>query len=238
MLGYSLIIVCGLIMTLEALTGFVVAAHPQIRSRSSLGFKLAFIAFAVVGIFALAWAGLRAKQTYWQRPGVVDIELSANQADVQLQRVATLLGVDPHQSDAVMGDNIVKRLSNHQWHLTTTQTKAFEQALDQVPEKERFRIVVRSIPSSASSVAFSDDIIAILRDHQWTVENRRDFGIKQSLNGIVIAVPSTVRAEDQMPTDAKILIVMLEKAGITPYGGVIKDLRPGEFQLVIGNEPK
>ena len=237
MLGYGLIIGCGVAILLQAIAGLVVTAYTQIAAPYRSVARLAFICFAVIGLCLLGWGSLRAWELRYDQPGVVDIELSADQAQVQLQRIASLLGVSTKQPTPAIADAIIDRLPARVWRMQAVQREAFGLALDQIPARERFTVVVRSIPSNDNSIAFSEDILATLRQHGWQAESARDFGINAALPGLVIAVSPSVRTNEQVPANAKKMIVMLQKAGFAPYGAPQPGLADGQFELVIGNGP-
>ena len=222
---------------LQALTGLLVTAQPQ-RLRAPQTARFTFLCFAAVGLLTLGWASLRAWDFHYDRPGVVNIELSSDQSQVQLERIASLLGVSTRQPTPAMADAIVDRLPSHVWRMPVVQREAFGLALDQVPASKRFSVVVRSIPSSANSVAFSDDILAVMRRHGWQAQSIRDLDVNAKLTGIAVAVSPMVKSNAQVPLNAKRLIVMLQKAGISPYGAPQPGLTPPQFELVIGSGPQ
>jgi hypothetical protein len=101
-----------------------------------------------------------------------------------MQRNASLLGVSTRQPAPAVADAIVERLPARVWRMQTIQREAFGLVLDQVPARERFKVVVRSIPSNDNSIAFSEDVLATLRQHGWQAESARDFGINAGLTGL------------------------------------------------------
>lgn len=221
---------------LQAFTGLAVTAQPQ--RRVSYPARFTFLCFAAVGLLTLGWASLRAWDSRYDRPGVVDIELSADQSQVQLERIASLLGVSTRQPTPAMADAIVDRLPSHVWRMPVVQREAFGLALDQVPARDRFAVVVRSIPSSANSIAFSDDMLAVLRRHGWQAQSQRDLGVNARLTGVAVGVSPSVKSNDAVPLNARRLIVMLQKAGLSPYGAPQPGLAPRQFELVIGSGPQ
>lgn len=223
---------------LQAFTGLAVTAHAHAHAIHRHRARLAFSCFAAIGLLTLGWASLRAWESRYDRPGVVEIELSAEQSQVQLERIASLLGVSTRQATPAMADAIVDRLPSHVWRMPVVQREAFGLALDQIPAGERFAVVVRSIPSSANSIAYSDDMLAVLRRHGWQAQSIRDLEVNAKLTGIAVAVSPGVKSNDQVPLDAKKLIVMLQKAGLSPYGAPQPGLTPRQFELVIGSGPQ
>jgi hypothetical protein len=237
MLGYGLIIACGFVITFQAVAGWLVTARqPAFQARMLL--RISIIGLAALGLAAMLWGGWRTWNSHQELNGLADVEISGSDAEAQLQRIAFALGVDTKKSTTATGDEILRRLPTRVWHMRQVEQDAFGQALDEIPVGQRFPVVVRSIPSNQNSIAFSDDILTVLKAHGWTGKSLRDFGINNTLTGLLIAVPPDTRTEAEVPHNAKILIVMLEKAGLTPNGAPLAELSSGQFELVVGRGPK
>lgn len=238
MSGYTLMLSCGLVIFLQAAIGLRVTNN--LETRPPIYRRLTRLAFALaggMGLVLMVWGGRQIVDTRFDLPGVADIQLSADDAKPHLERIASVLGVNIDQSLPKLADSIVARLPSPIWRMRTVQREALGQALDEIPPKDRFRVVVRSIPSNENSIAFSEDIVAVLRKRKWDAVSKRDFGINASLSGILIAVSPTVKSNDELPLNARKLIVMLQKAGLSPNGAPLPDLKSGEFELVIGGGP-
>lgn len=152
--GYSLVIGCGLAIMLVALAGLLVTAFLRAGGNSRSVALLGFLGFAILGLLNLGWGAMRAWQLRYDQPGVVDIELTADEAQVQLQRIASLLGVSTMQPTPAIADAIIDRLPARVWRMQAVQREAFGLALDQFSARDRFKVVVRSIPSNDNSIAF------------------------------------------------------------------------------------
>lgn len=238
MSDYSLVLACALLIFAQATIGLRATENfPGLAIHRRL-IRLAFVISGGVGIGLLIWGGKYAVEQRYAATAVVKTNIAAEQGDVQLKRIALALGVDGSQPLPKIADAIIKRLPPPVWRIQPVQRKALGQALDEVAVADRFPIAVRSIPSDANSVAFSDDIIEVLRAHGWAVTSRREFGINTTLEGVLIAVSPTVKSNDEVPGNAKRLILLLQKAGLSPYGAPLGELKPGQFELVIGNGPQ
>ena len=237
MSGYTLMLSCGLVIFLQAAIGLRVTNHLETRPIYRRLTRLAFALAGGMGLVLMVWGGRQTIDTRFDLPGVADIQLTADDAKPHLERIASALGVDTNQPLSRMADAIVARLPTPVWHMHAVQREALGQALDEIAMKDRFQVVVRSIPSNNNSIAFSDDVIAVLRERGWDVVSKRDFGINAGLSGILIAVSPSVKSNDEVPLNAKRLIVMMQKAGFSPYGAPRPGLKSDQFELVIGTGP-
>lgn len=233
--GYDLVITCGVVIVLLAVIGLRTTADTASLGIGRRGARLTFVCFALASLLMLAWTGMEIANARPDQPGVAS---KPDEARGQLQRIASRLGVSTNQTTPAMANAIVQRLPAPTWHLSAVQRQAFGLALDEVPKAERFEVVVRSIPSNENSIAFAEDVLSVLRQHGWTAQSRREFGINTSLPGILIAVSPSVRSNDEVPPNARKMIVLLQKAGLKPYGAPQPGLTVTQFQLVIGNGPQ
>lgn len=144
MLGYYLVAACGLALVLVALAGLTATLVPRMAHGPRLALQIVFILCCGAGFAALGWGNWRAWHSRFTRPGLVAMELAPNPAEIELQRIAGLVGANPHQPVPQMASDIVRHLPATVWHMTPAQQDAFGLALDQVPRAQRFPVVVCS----------------------------------------------------------------------------------------------
>lgn len=236
MSGYTLMLSCGLVIFLQA----TIALRSNeltnpVYCRLS---RLAFVLSGGMGFGLILWGGRQAIDSRYDPPGVAGINLSTDESKAHLERIASILGVNAKQPLPKMADAIVARLPSSVWHMRGIQREALAKALEEIPAKDRFQVILRSIPSNENSITFSDEIMAVFRQRGWEVVTKRDFGVNTALTGILIAVSPSVRTNDEVPLNAKRLIVMMQKAGFSPYGAPRRGLTSDQFELVIGDRPQ
>lgn len=191
-----------------------------------------FAAITLIGIGFVIWSGIRGEQSS------DSIANGISSIQGQLTRIATAANVNPNQSASALANEIIKKLSNPTWYLTDDEKHKLGAEIDDVPQNQRFPLVVAGIPSSTASLTLMADIVTLFTEHHWDASSTQDFDINPGFVGFAIAISSTIKTQSQVPSGVGILTNIFQKSGLgTPQIGYLPGLSGNQVELIIGLKP-
>jgi hypothetical protein len=114
-------------------------------------------------------------------------------------------------------------------------------ALDQVPEADRFPILIQCLPD-AGSRTFVEDIGKVLVDHKWPqpTANCMFSQVRPDLTGLYIGVSPLLKGKkfEEMPKKIQTLAKILNDGHVNWQWALgTEQTKEDDFSLVVGNAP-
>lgn len=131
------------------------------------------------------------------------------------------------------------------WHLTDGEKFKLGEALDQVPESERFEVKIWALPTNSNSQTYGSDLAEVFTNHHWKIAPDFMFNnLRRDLVGLSISVSKKYLHEDktmkpsEFPPNVQKLAQILVQAGIGGEWSWNDGLKDDDFAIAIGNGPK
>jgi hypothetical protein len=141
-------------------------------------------------------------------------------------------------------DEIQKRALGGQvfWHLTDAQKLKLGDALDQVPEGERFEVKLLCLPTSSNSQTYATDLFQVCSEHHWKVAPNCMFNnVRRDFVGLSVSIPTKFNrpgaTNSDLPHQIQKLAELFTAADIAGSWSFNDEQKDEEALLVIGNNP-
>ena len=121
---------------------------------------------------------------------------------------------------AYIRKEVTVRTDERFWHLSKSEETTLGNALDQVPEDQRFPVVAHIVMSNAQALTFTDDLAAVFHQHGWQFSGMQDMSLRADLLGInFITALDYPRADKDQPPHAAELATIFFVAGFKMSAG-------------------
>jgi hypothetical protein len=124
------------------------------------------------------------------------------------------------------------------WYLTDKQKYDLGNALDEIPQDQRFSVLLQIVFGNAQATTFSNDLGEVFHEHGWVIRGSQDMQLRADLLGInfVLAMDFPRKDKDSPPHAAE-LAKIFDKAGIKYSFGLQQTFDNNSLILAIGSRP-